>query len=190
MTVAASTEGFYRLSSRCDLSMTEEQQAAKYISGLKYNIQKRVIIHDVFSVDEVHNKALKIERLHNRAPLFRCPTPIEESTSGAGVQLASTTVDHQSTNVLTSEPTTSTATTAKSKENPYIKPRVGKCYRCGKPGHKSNECRKRKHVNLADYKNDGEEEVEIQDLDESDLRKATRLGSLYCPEIAMQSEGP
>ena len=41
----------------------EEQQAAKYISGLKYPIQERVILHDVFSVDEVYNKALKIERL-------------------------------------------------------------------------------------------------------------------------------
>ena len=43
--------------------MTEEQQAAKDISGLKYYIQERVILHDVFSVDEVPNKDLKIERL-------------------------------------------------------------------------------------------------------------------------------
>ena len=40
--------------------MTEEQQATKYISGLKYSIQERVILHDVFSVDEAHNKALKM----------------------------------------------------------------------------------------------------------------------------------
>ena len=56
-------EEFYRLSSRCDLSMMEEQQTAKYINDLKYPIQERVIFHDEFSVDEAHNKAMKIERL-------------------------------------------------------------------------------------------------------------------------------
>jgi len=41
--------------------MMEEQTTAKYISGLKYSNQERVILHDVFSFDEAHNKALKIE---------------------------------------------------------------------------------------------------------------------------------
>ena len=52
------TKKFYRLSSRCDLSMMKEQ-AAKYISDIKYTIQERVILHDVFSVDEAHNKSLR-----------------------------------------------------------------------------------------------------------------------------------
>ena len=60
-TVAAFTQEFFRLSSQCDLSIMDEQQTAKYISGLKYHIQKRVILHDVFSVDEAYNKAMKIE---------------------------------------------------------------------------------------------------------------------------------
>jgi len=51
--------------------MSEEQQAAKYINGLKYSIQERVIFHDVFSVDEAHNKAMKIKRLQNRALPFK-----------------------------------------------------------------------------------------------------------------------
>jgi len=62
--------------------MTEEQQAVKCISGLKYSIQERMIFHDVFSVDEAHNKALKIETI----PPFSCPGPIQESASDAGVQ--------------------------------------------------------------------------------------------------------
>ena len=45
-------------------------------------------------------------------------------------------------------------------------------YRCGEPRHRSNECTKRKQVNLANYKDDGEEEVEIEDLDEIDLQKS------------------
>jgi len=63
----------------------EEQHAAKYISGLKYLIQERVILHDVFSIDEAHNKALKIERLQSKAPPFRCPAPTVEATSDTGV---------------------------------------------------------------------------------------------------------
>ena len=64
----------------------EEQQVAKYISGLKYPIQEHAILHDVFSVDEAYNKDMKIERLISRAPSFKRPTPIEESTSEAGVE--------------------------------------------------------------------------------------------------------
>ena len=41
--------------------------------------------------------------------------------------------------------------------------------RCGEPGHRSNEFPKRKQVNLADYEDDAEEEVEIEDLDETDF---------------------
>jgi len=71
MTVAAYMKEFYHLSSQCELSMTNEQQTAKYISKLKYLIQERVILHDVFSIDEAYNKAMKIERLYSTAPPFR-----------------------------------------------------------------------------------------------------------------------
>ena len=61
----------------------KDQQATKYISGLKYFIQKRVILHNEFSVDETHNKILKIERLQSITPLFKSLTPIEETTTEA-----------------------------------------------------------------------------------------------------------
>nr|GLL31626.1 uncharacterized protein LOC109163967 [Ipomoea trifida] len=32
--------------------------------------------------------------------------------------------------------------------NPYAKPMTGKCFKCGEPGHRSNECRARRSVNL------------------------------------------
>ena len=86
----------------------------------------------MFSVDEAHNKVLKIERLQSRA--FRLSTPIKESVSGAEVQPSFTMVDRpparQSTNAPSSTPATTTTTVAKSKNNPYAKPGVGKCYRC------------------------------------------------------------
>jgi len=66
-----------------------------------------------------------------------------------------------SINTPASAPEKTTATT-KSKENSYTKPRVGKCYRCEEPGHRSNKCLKRKQINMANYEDDGEEEVKIE----------------------------
>jgi len=34
----------------------------------------------------------------------------------------------------------------------YAKPDVGKCYRCGEPEHKSNQCPKRRQVNMANIR--------------------------------------
>ena len=51
-TVATYAEKFYWLSFRYGLAMTEEQLATKYTSGLKYSIQKHVLPHNVFSLDE------------------------------------------------------------------------------------------------------------------------------------------
>jgi len=67
--VAAYTEKFYRLSSRCDLSLTEEQHTSKFING-----QERVALQDVFSVDEAQNKVMKIERLQSRVLPFEGAT--------------------------------------------------------------------------------------------------------------------
>ena len=92
---------------------------------------------------------------------------------GVGVQPSFTTVDRpparQSTNALASAPAATTATTAKSKEKPYVKPGVGKCYKCGEPEHRSNECPKRKQVNMADYENNEEEGFEIEELNDFDF---------------------
>ena len=49
--VVVYAEEFYHLSSRCDLSLTE-QQTSKYINILKYFIQERMAIQDAFSVEE------------------------------------------------------------------------------------------------------------------------------------------
>jgi len=49
---------------------------------------------------------------------------------------------------------------AKSKDNSYTKPGVGKCYRRDEPEHKSNECQKRKTVNIADYEEEDDVLIE------------------------------
>ena len=133
--------------------MTDEQQTVKYTNELRYLIQERVILHDVFSIDEAHNKAMKIDRLHSRAPPFRRPMLLEEPLWGEGIQPSSMTVDQpptqQTVKAPMSTPTTNPAV-AKGKENSYTKPGISKCYTCDDLGHNSNECPKRKQVNMAD----------------------------------------
>ena len=141
------------LSSRCDLSMTEDQQPTKYISGLKYPIQECVNLHDVLSVDEAHNKAMKIEKLLNRVSPFKS---VAKKTSSITITQQDFTSGNRpqsckATDAPTANPLTATALTTKGKDNPYTKLGVGKYYRCGEPGHKSNECPKRRQVNMADY---------------------------------------
>ena len=73
--------------------MTDEKQTTNYINGLKYPIQKCVILHDVFSVDEAQNKAMKIERLYNKDSPFRRPMLLEEPLGVEGIQPSFTSVD-------------------------------------------------------------------------------------------------
>jgi len=57
---------------------------------------------------------------------------------------------------------------AKSKDNPYTKPRVGKCYMCDEPGHRSNERPKRRPINIVDYEEEEDDaliEIKPEDLD-------------------------
>jgi len=54
------------------------------------------------------------------------------------------------------------ALTTKSKENPYAKPGVGKYYKCGESGHKSNECPKKRPVNMKDYEDEDEVLIETE----------------------------
>ena len=148
-------ETVYLLSSRCDIFMTEEQQAAKYISGLKYPIQECVTLHDVFfSIDEAHNKALKVEILQCRTLLSKPLTPIKETT----------------TETSAIAPMRTAAPVAKGKENLYVKSGVGKYYRCDELGHKSNECQRRRQVNIADYESEDEVKIETE-LEDSDFVK-------------------
>ena len=63
-------------------------------------------------------------------------------------------------------------TTAPTKNNnPYTIPFSVKCYRCGEVGHRSNECPKRKAVNMVEREDDVfDDEVYGPDGDNNDYK--------------------
>jgi len=94
-----------------------------------------VAIQDVFSADEAQNKAMKIERLQNRALSFK--GALEKTSGGSRTQQASISSEqppaHKAIDAPPVNPTTAAAPTTKAKENAYAKLGVSKCYRYGKP---------------------------------------------------------
>ena len=169
-----------KLSSRCDLSLTDEQQTSKYINGLKYSIHERLSIQDVFSVDEAQNKAMKIERLQGRILPFNgaaekasgC-TRTQQGFTSCEQPLVRKAIDAQPANQVMA-----TAPITKGKENPYVKPRVDKCYRCGEPEHRSNKRPKRRSVNIVDYEDEDEVLIETEPED-SDFVEEEREVAIY-----------
>jgi len=153
----------------------EEQQTIKYIHELKYPIRERVTLQDLYSIDEAQNKTMKVVRLQNKALPFKNTS--KRTSGGTQTQWGSIsnerTPAHKAIDVLPANPATTAVHATKCKNNSYAKPGVGKCYWCGEPGHRSNKCPKRRPVNMADYEDEDEDEVQDSDFVEEEGEEAT-----------------
>ncbi|VFQ73716.1 unnamed protein product [Cuscuta campestris] len=109
------TEEFYQLIARNDLSESEEQLVARYMAGLRQSLQDVLNLHSLWTVSEAYKRALAVEKQQNRKPVTnnRPARPQEPRPTTQGVQ-------------GTHGASSSTI----------------KCYRCGEPGHRANECKK------------------------------------------------
>lgn len=47
--------------SRVNLHESDYQLVAKYVSGLKYNMKGELMMHSLYSFEEAHQMALKVE---------------------------------------------------------------------------------------------------------------------------------
>ena len=57
------TAEFFRLAKRNQLSESENQQAVRYLSGLKQTIRDKIRVHMVFNLQEAINLSMKAELL-------------------------------------------------------------------------------------------------------------------------------
>jgi hypothetical protein len=134
------TEKFYELNSRLDLQESDEQQVARYLSGLKSPFQDALCLYPIWSISEAYNRVLIIEKqltrktlqyqsfggarnqFHNDSNLWQQPRPTQDSRGNT------------TSNVV--------ATKATSSYKPNTTDMTFKCYKCGEQGHKANECKK------------------------------------------------
>src|SRR5574338_1260715 len=142
-TVADYADEFYQLIARNDIMETEEQLTARFVGGLRTQIQDMVNMFDPRSVAEAHQKALAWEKQGRRGggvfPSFT------GQNKGAG----------------------SSSNVPKALNKPVVhevaKPKVNtnfKCYNCQEMGHKSSECPKpKKRTMIAEAE---EDEVEAE----------------------------
>uniref|UniRef100_A0A6N2LY08 CCHC-type domain-containing protein n=1 Tax=Salix viminalis TaxID=40686 RepID=A0A6N2LY08_SALVM len=179
-TVQAYVEEFHRLSSRNNLAETDAQQVARFVGGLRLNVQDRVSMHTIYSLTEAINLATKAETQLERTRstgVIRPPFEPRQNFPITAAQRGKLPMNPPpSTSNFTKGPSSSRTqvTTAgpvppEAPRNPYSRPSMDKCYRCGQPGHRSNQCPKRGVVNLIEQGEDPDVEAEGTDYEAEDL---------------------
>ena len=155
------TEEWSRLSIRNNLNESEAQQVSRYLGGLKSSIREKIGLQVVWTVDEAHNMALKAELMEKTPTRF---SPYRNSgdpaykgkfTANDGQNPPKTANDQTLRGAASTSNQSGGRTVTMAREAPrapsaYVKPGGFKCYRCGQPGHRSNECLARRPVNLVD----------------------------------------
>ena len=78
------TTEFYQLISRNELQEIEDQLVARYIGGLRAQIQDTINMFDPISVFAAHQRALMVERQSRRTGCVVQNSSIGSSSSSAG----------------------------------------------------------------------------------------------------------
>lgn len=68
---------------RCNLAETEDQQVARYINGLSDAIQDRLMMQQIWSIDQAQALALKAERFVRTRKTTKAPYPPYPHTEGS-----------------------------------------------------------------------------------------------------------
>ncbi|KAG6737261.1 hypothetical protein POTOM_058775 [Populus tomentosa] len=155
--VQAYVEEFHRLSSRNNLMETDAQQVARFIGGLRLNIQDRVSMHTIYTLTEAINLATKAETQLDRTratSVARAPTEYTHTTAQKGKfplnPPPAMTNFTRGPSTRRAQVTTAGVVPPEAPRNPYARPTSDKCYRCGQQGHRSNQCPKRGAVHLVE----------------------------------------
>nr|GEY44805.1 hypothetical protein [Tanacetum cinerariifolium] len=142
-TVADYTCEFLRLQTHCNLREMDDQAAARYISGLNSSIQERLSLMPIWYVNQSQNMAMKAGRMVFKTGVgFRCLNMKNSNTYGIRPNQIQSTIPGTTTKALSSKASGSGVDKNKESQrvnsNPYARPTGAKCFRCGKPGHRSN----------------------------------------------------
>lgn len=153
------TAEFSQISDHNNLNETEGQRVARYLNGLKQTIREKIGLIVLWTMDKAHNMALKVELLERKATYsgYQRTTTDSFSTSKKGKRVQTSTATNKPKGVGgggNNQVTSSMAREAPKNPNPYARPTTDKCYRCGKPGHRSKVCPEQRPVNLVEEDDD------------------------------------
>ncbi|VVA41343.1 PREDICTED: LOW QUALITY PROTEIN, partial [Prunus dulcis] len=147
------TEEFMRLAERNHLTETDNQKVSRYNNGLKISIQEKIGMQNIWTLKEAINMAMKAELLEKekRQPNFcRNTTEASEYATGASSGFGDKGKVQQQPGGTTKPATT---------------PMTDICYRCQKPGHRSNVCPEQKQANFIEKVDEDEEKDEVGEDD-------------------------
>ncbi|KAH7857888.1 hypothetical protein Vadar_017588 [Vaccinium darrowii] len=119
------TDEFYQLVARNDLSETQEQLILRYVGGLRAQFQDELIMYDLCSVSDAHQRALVLEKRFARRPVGNWSSTARASAGAA-----------PPTRAVPSQPAVPAAIKPAASASTY------KCFKCGEPGHRMADCRK------------------------------------------------
>ncbi|XP_010276232.1 PREDICTED: uncharacterized protein LOC104611026 [Nelumbo nucifera] len=165
------TSEFLRLAKRNQLSKSDNQQAARYLSGLKPAIRDKIGVQMVLSVQEARNFTLKAELLfqvRTRADNYRWysgsdnrPAAVDKGKPTQGAQPYHLLSVANASKTATGGNTRGNTSNPPKVVNPYAKPAPFKCFKCNEVGNRSSDCPRRKVVNMVerDEEEVGDDEV-------------------------------
>ncbi|KAJ9557359.1 hypothetical protein OSB04_011973 [Centaurea solstitialis] len=176
------TTEFLRLSERNEIGESEGQKVA-LVSGLRPTIQDKIGLQTMWTVAEASSLALKaelIEKSTRSSNSYRRSQETNESTIVAldkGKDPATSRDPNPTHKVTTGNSSGGPQgkTTPPKTTNPYAKPMGLKCYRCGEPGHRSNECTNRKTVGLVDGEEREDDDYDGAEFAEEDLSEKINI---------------
>ncbi|TYK30863.1 transposon Ty3-I Gag-Pol polyprotein isoform X1 [Cucumis melo var. makuwa] len=182
--VAEYIEEFHRLGARINLSENEQHQIARFIGGLRFDIKEKVKLHSFRVLSEAISLAETVEEMmtvrlknSNRRTAWETNPSKKQSYGKKTDEQPSTSMVDKGKAIDIQETNKKKESLVRGKtQNNYTRPSLGKCFRCGEPGHLSNNCSQRKTIALAEDEDtymsgtdeEEEEETELIEADDGD----------------------
>ncbi|XP_013589115.1 uncharacterized protein LOC125588388 [Brassica napus] len=127
---------FYQMLTRIDVHDSEDQLVARFIAGLRPQLQNMLQQFDPSSVSEARQRALLVEQqsraTNNQWPVnsrIRTTTPTDDTNTSTGRDTTATSTTGQRNNARPTETVTPTAEPRPSRPNAL------RCFTCGERGH-------------------------------------------------------
>ena len=154
-------EEFHRLSARTRIHESENYQIARFVNGLKEEIQELLDLQPISTLSRAISMAYKAEiRVEKKSKTGgskrntweRPPFQRKNMEYGKQFQVGnSSNASKEEINLkFNQENKIQEQAGKKLNVNNYQRPTLGKCFRCGQQGHLSNECPQRKAVALVE----------------------------------------